>query len=156
MKRLLHLALLFLLGTLVGLPVGIYWMNRTLVRNADAVGQRAEEAAVDYFAKAQYRNADRESARQALLYTIQTHNRMKASSQLRGPSEQFDLAYCYGELSLLEESAGNADVARDYMRRAVDTLKEAGFKGTIVSEHDIRERLSKEPFVDAALTGKPQ
>jgi len=156
MKRLLHLALWVLLGTLVGLPAGIYWMNRSLVRKADAVGRLTEEAAVDYFAKAQYRNADRGSARQALLDAIQTHNRMKAQSQLRGNYEQYDLGYCYGELSLLEESAGNADVAREYMQRAVDTLKEAGFKGTIVSEHDIRERLSKEPFVDAALTGKSQ
>jgi len=153
MNRLLQLVLWFLLGTFVGLPVGVHWMNRSLVQRADAVGRIGEEATIDYFAKAQYRNADRETAREALLYAIQVHNKMRGTtSKLYARDGQIDLGYCYGELSLLEEAAGNSDLARDYMQHAVQTLKEAGLRGPITSEANIRERLSKERFVDAALT----
>ena len=154
MRRLVHFVLWFLLGALVGLPVGTYWMNHSLVRNADAIGQLVEEGTVDDFAKAQYRNADSESARQALQYAIQTHKRMKGTGQLQGKAEQIDLAYCYGELSLLEEAAGNSDLARDYMQHAVQTLREAGFKEPKDPESCIRERLGKEPFVDATAPRK--
>jgi hypothetical protein len=150
MKRFFHLVLWFMLGTLVGLPIGWYWTNRNLVRNADALGHMAEEATVDYFAKAQYRNADGESARQALLAAIQVHNQLKGS-RLHGKAEQIDLGYCYGELSLLEEGAGNLDLSRDYMQRAEQTLRDAGFKEANASEQSIRERLGKEPFAHASL-----
>jgi hypothetical protein len=131
----------------------MYWMNRSLVQRADAVGRIGEEATIDYFAKAQYRNADRETAREALSYAIQVHNKMKGTTgKLYGRDGQIDLGYCYGELSLLEEAAGNSDLARDYMQHAVQTLKEVGLRGPITSEAHIRERLSKEPFVDAART----
>lgn len=150
MKRFFHLVLWFLLGMLVGLPIGWYWTNRNMARNADALGHMVEEATIDYFAKAQYRNADRESARQALLAAIQVHNQLKGS-RLHSKAEQVDLGYCYGELSLLEEGAGNFDLAREDMQRAEQTLRDAGFKEAKASEQYIRERLGKEPFADASL-----
>jgi hypothetical protein len=155
MKRLFHLGLWFLLGITIGL-FGMYWWNSRRIRDEKALGMRFERTTVDYYAKAEYKYADRESARQALLYDIQLSNQMKGASPLWGPDDLLDLGNSYGELSLLEESAGNPDLARKYMVQAVQALKEADLKEPSASEASIRKRLGKEPFVAAMADGKPQ
>jgi len=159
MKRVLHLGLWFLLGATTGFFGMYYWRNREFIRNDKAMGSmgmKAERGTVDYYAKAQYKYADRESARQALLYDVQIFNQTKEASSLWGPADLWDLSNSYGELSLLEESAGNPDLARKYMVQAVQALKEAGMKEPSASEASIRKRLGKEPFVTAVADGKPQ
>jgi hypothetical protein len=154
MKRLLLLSAWLLLGVVLGLPVGAYWINRELIRHEKAMAMLVEEGTVDYFAKAQYRYADRKSAREALLFAIQVHKQMESSSPLRSWAEKTDLGFCYGELSLLEEASGNADAARTYMVAAQQTLKDAGFSDS--SEEVIRNKLKKEPYVEATLNGSSQ
>ena len=155
MKRVFHLGLWFLLGITAGF-LGMYWMNSRLIRNEKALGMLTEQAMVDYYAKAQYKYADRESARQALLYEIQIFNQVKGASPLWGPQNLWDLSDSYGELALLEESAGNPDLGHKYMAQAVQALKEAGMKEPSASEASIRKRLGKEPFVAAMADGKRQ
>ncbi len=115
-----------------------------------------ERATVVYYARAQYKYADRDSARQALLYDIQVFNQLKGDGLRQDSAQLTDLSESYGELSLLEESAGNPDLARKYMVQSVQAFKEAGFKEPFASEASIRKRLGKEPFVAAIADGKPQ
>ncbi len=154
MRRLFLLSAWFLLGMALGLPVCAYWINRALIRNEKAMAMLVKEATVDYFAKAQYRDADRQSAREGLLFAIQVHKQMAGTYPLWGTAEKTDLGFCYGELSMLEEALGNADLARNYMVEAEQTLKEAGFKDP--SAIYIRKRLENEPFVEVAFNGKHQ
>ena len=135
----------------IGLPLGAYWINRAPIRNERAMAMLVKEATVDYFAKTQYRYADRENAREALLFAIQVHKEMAGSYALWGKAEISDLGFCYGELSLLEEASGNADLARNYMAKAEETLREAGFHDP--SAVYIRKRLENEPFVEVSLKG---
>ena len=151
MKRLLQIVLWFLLGTLIGLPIGAYWIDRGVARHVREFGTLGEQAILDFFAKSQYRYADRESAREALRYEVQIYDQLKAAHALWGSGALIDLAYSYGELSLLEESAGNPDVARRYMDQAVQNLKDAGVKGSHASQPFLREKLAKPPFVEEPL-----
>jgi hypothetical protein len=140
MKRVLPIFALFLLGTVLGLPLGIYLVQHKFIDNEKAIGMVNEEALFDNFAKMEFIYADPQSAREALQYAIKIHREMQGTSTLWGWPEKSDLGWCYGELSLIEESA-NTDLARDYMTQAVQTLKEAGLKDT--SEAQIRGVLQR-------------
>ena len=156
MKRVFHLGLWLLLGVTTGFFGMYYWRKSEFIHNEKATGMWMEQATVDYYAKAQYKYADRDSARQALLYDIQVFNHLKADGLRQDRAQLIDLSESYGELSLLEESAGNPDLARKYMVQSVQALKEAGFKEPFASEASIRKRLGKEPFVAAMVDGKRQ
>lgn len=140
MKRMSRIFALFLLGAVLGLPLGIYLVHK-FADKEKAMGMWSEETALDDFAKKEFIYADQQSAREALLYAIKIHKEMQAKSTLWGWPEKLELGWCYGELSLIEESAGNADLARDYMTQAEQTLKEAGLKDS--SEARIQEVLKR-------------
>lgn len=139
MKRISRFSALLLLGAVVGLPLGSYLVQHKFIDKEKAMGMVNEEALVDDFAKKEFIYADSQSAREALQYAIKIHKEMQGTSSLSGWPEKADLGWCYGELSLIEESAGNADLARNYMAQAGQTLKEVGLKDS--SEGHIREVL---------------
>jgi hypothetical protein len=141
MKRISRIFVLLLLGVVLGLPMGIYLVQHKFIDKEKAMGMWIEESAVDDFAKKEFIYANAQSAREALLYAIKIHKEMQAKSPLRGWSEKLDLGWCYAELSLIEESAGNTDLASDYMTHAEQTLKEAGLKDS--SEARIQEALKR-------------
>jgi hypothetical protein len=60
------------------------------------------------------------------------------------------LGWCYGELSLIEESTGNANLAKDYMSQAQQILKELGLKDS--SESRIREILGRKTISNQPLS----
>ncbi len=132
---------LFLLGTLLGLPAGFYAAHYKYIDNQKAAGMLSEESTVDDFAKAQYLYADPQSARTALAYAITIHQDMQTENPQSGTAEKVNLGWCYAELSLLEESLGNTDVAKKQMAQAVQILQGAGLRDT--TEFSIRQKLQK-------------
>src|SRR6267378_5081516 len=151
MKRVSRILALLLLGAALGFPLGIYLVQHKFIDKEKAIGMVNEELLVDDFAKKEFNYADPQSARDALRYAIKIHKEMQGTSTLRGWPEKADLGWCYGELSLIEESAGNADLARDYMTQAGHTLKEAGLKDS--SEAHIRKLLQRKPASDQPSSG---
>jgi hypothetical protein len=141
MKRISPIFALFLLGAVLGLPLGIYLIQHKFIDKEKAIGMWTEEDIVDDFAKKEFTYADPQSAREALHYAIKIHKEMQGTNTLRGWPEKADLGWCYAELSLIEESAGNTDLARDYMTQAEQTLKEVGLKDS--SEAHLREVLQR-------------
>ena len=151
MKRISRILAPLLLGVVLGLPPGIYLVQHKFIDKEKAMGMVNEEALLDDFAKKEFIYADPQSAREALQYAIKMHKEMQGTSTLWGRPEKADLGWCYGELSLIEESAGNPDLARDYMARAGQTLKEVGLKDS--SEAHIREVLLREPLSNPRSSG---
>ena len=143
MKRASRILVLFLLGALLGLPLGICLVQYKFVDKDKAMGMVFEEDVVDDFAKKEFTHADPQSSREALQYAIKIHKEMQGTSTLSGWPEKKDLGWCYAELSLVEESAGNTELAGDYMNRAEQILKELGLKDP--SEAHIRELLKRKP-----------
>jgi hypothetical protein len=139
MKRISRILALLLLGAILGFPLGIYLVQHKFIDKEKSMGMVNEEALLDDFAKKEFIYADPQNAREALQYAIKIHKEMQGTSTLWGWPEKADLGWCYGELSLIEESAGNPNLARDYMAQAGQTLKEVGLKDS--SEAHIREVL---------------
>jgi hypothetical protein len=151
MQRISRILILLLVGAVLGLPLGIYLVQHKFIDNEKAIGLANEEALLDEFAKKEFIYADPQSAREALQYVIKIHKEMQGTSTLWGWPERADLGWCYGELSMIEESAGNSDLARDYMTQAGQTLKEAGLKDS--SEAHIREVLQRKPISNPPSNG---
>lgn len=148
MKRAACLCVLFLLGAFLGLPLGIYLVQHKFIEREKAIGMLSEESIADDFAKKQFVHADQQSAREALLYAIEIHTEMQGTNPLSGWPEKLDLGWCYAELSLLEESAGNVDVARSYMAQAEQNLKE----GRLTDSSETRIRGVLQRAVDSSHT----
>jgi hypothetical protein len=143
MKRVSRILALLLVGAVLGAPLGAYLVQRKFIDKEKALGMVNEEALVDDYAKKEFIYADSESAREALNYAIEIHKEMQGTSTLSGRPEKSDLAWCYAELSLIEESAGNLTLAKDYMSRAQQILRELGLKDS--SESHIRKLLQRTP-----------
>jgi hypothetical protein len=151
MKTITRIVVLLLLGVILGLPLGIYLVQYKFINKEKAIGMVNEEDLVDGFAKKEFIYADPQSAREALQYAIRVHNEMRGTSPLWGWPEKAGLGWCYAELSLIEESAGNTDLAKDYMAQAGQTLKEVGLKDS--SEAHIRKVLQRTPVSDQPSSG---
>jgi hypothetical protein len=141
MKKLSRIAMLFLLGVMLGLPLGIFLVRHEFIDKEKALGMVNEEGFLDDFAKREFIYGDLQSARKALRYAIKIHTEMQSKSSLSGWREKADLGWCYADLSLIEQSAGNTDVATDYMTQAEQILKELGMKDT--SEAHLRALLPR-------------
>src|SRR5260370_501314 len=100
MKKASSIFALFLLGAVLGLPMGIYLVQHKFIDSEKAIGMWSEEVFFDGFAKKEFIYADPRSAREALQYAIKIHNEMRSKSVLWGPPEKSDLAWCYAELNL--------------------------------------------------------
>ncbi len=150
MKGISRILALLLLGAALGLPLGIYLVQHKFIDKEKVMGMWSEEVIVDDFAKKEFIYADPQSAREALQYAIKIHKETQGTSTLWGWPEKADLGWCYGELSLIEESAGNPDLAKDYMAQAGQTLKELGLKDSSeahIREILLRKRISNSPSI---------
>ncbi len=151
MKRISRIFVLFLLGVVLGLPLGIYLVQHKFIDKEKALGVLIEEGIVDDFAKKEFIYADPQNARESLQNAIKIHQGMRGTSTLWGRPEKSDLGWCYAELSLIEESEGNTDLARDYMTQAGQSLKEVGLKDS--SEAHLRKVLQRKPVSDQPSSG---
>jgi len=93
-----------------------------------------EEDLIDNFAKIQFIHANPTSARAALIRAVEIHREMQSKNpQYRGRAENMDLAWCLAELSVLEESDGNGEIAKSYRAEAESILSGSGAKDTTVT-----------------------
>jgi hypothetical protein len=152
MKKVLRIVALFLLAVVLGLPLGAYLVRHIFIDKEKALGLVNEEGFLDEFAKQEFIYGDQQSARNALRYTINIHTEMQSKSPLSGWREKADLAWCYAELSVIEQSAGNTDVAKDCMTQAQQILKGLGMKDT--SEAHLRSLLPTRPVSNQPSTGE--
>lgn len=143
MNRVLSIFALLFLGTVVGLPLGIYLVQYKFINKEKAIGMANEEDFFDSYAKKEFIYASPQNAKAALAYAVKVHKEMQGKSTLSGWHEKVDLAWCYADLSVIEESAGNANLANDYMSQAQQILKGLGMKDP--SESHIRELLRRRP-----------
>jgi hypothetical protein len=141
MKKALRIVALFLLAIALGLPLGTYLVRHIFIDKERALGMVYEEGFLDEFAKKEFIYGDLESARKALQYAIKIHTEMQTKSSLSGWREKADLAWCYADLSRIEQSAGDTDAAKDNMTQAQQILKQLGMKDT--SEVHLRQLLPK-------------
>jgi hypothetical protein len=141
MNRVLRIFVLLFLGVVVGLPLGACLVQYKFINKEKAIGMVSEESFFDEYAKKEFIYADPQNARAALTYAVKVHKDMQGKSTLSSWREKVDLAWCYADLSLIEESAGNANIATDYMSRAQQILKGLGMKDP--SESHIRELLQR-------------
>jgi hypothetical protein len=158
MNKLFRVFLFFLLGTSVVLPLGIVLTERLITGKEKANGMLAEEDFADVFAKTQFTHADPQRAREALLYAVKIHRDMQiANPKYRGWPETFDWGWCYAELSLLDESAGNEDLAKAEMLQANERLKEAGAKDSTISHLlDVARSTPAKVSSNSPVNGKPR
>lgn len=139
MKKVWRIVALFLLAAVLGLPLGTYLVRHMYIDKEKALGMVNEEDFLDDFAKKEFIYGDLQNARKALRYAIKIHTEMQSKSSLVGWREKADLGWCYADLSVIEQSAGSTDAARDYMTQAQQILKELGMKDT--SEAHLRALL---------------
>jgi len=109
-------------------------MQHLFIENEKANGMLGEETIADDFARLQYTHADPQSARDALLYAVEIHRKMQISNaKYWGNFQKVDLAWSYAELSALEDSAGNGELAKDYMAQADQIFKQLAVKDAILA-----------------------
>jgi hypothetical protein len=150
MKTISRIFAPILLGVVLGAPLGIYLVQYKYIDKEKAVGMEFEEGVVDDFAKKEFIHADPQSSRQALQYAIKIHKEMQGTSTLSGRAEKWDLGWCYAELSLIEESAGNTELAGEYMNQAEQILTGLGLKDS--SGAHIREMLQRKAATTQQLS----
>jgi hypothetical protein len=154
MKKVSRIFALLLVGAVLGAPLGAYLIQRKFIDKEKALGMVNEEALVDDYAKKEFIYADSHSAREALTYAVEIHNEMQGTSTLSGWPEKSDLGWCYAELSLIEESAGNPTLAKNYMSQAQQILKELGLKDP--SESHIRKLVQRMPATNQPSSVQPR
>jgi hypothetical protein len=152
MKKVLRIVALFLLAVVLGLPLGAYLVRHIFIDKEKALSMVNEEDLLDDFAKKEFIYGDLQSARTALRYAVKIHTEMQSKSLLSGWREKADLAWCYADLSVIEQSAGNTEVARDCMTQAQQILKGLGMKDT--SEAHLRTLLPTRPVSNQPLSGE--
>lgn len=133
LKKILYFLMFFILGCALGLPWGIM-QEREYIRMETILGRQGVEEMVDSFAKMQFIHADTQQARRALLDAVTIHEQMQVDYPDRDKTNQVKWGFCYGDLALLEESAGNPDLARNYMVKAKQILTPLGFRESKISE----------------------
>jgi hypothetical protein len=159
MNRLLRAVSFFLLGIALGLPSGILLVQQVFIEKEKGMGMLGEEVLADNFAKFQFTHANAQSARAALLYAVQIHREMQASNpKYRGWAENFDLGWCYAELSVLEDSAGNPNLADGYMSEANRIFRTDGTVKDSTMEHlkQVLRATRAKPSSNTLPDGEPQ
>jgi hypothetical protein len=115
------------LTLIVGLCIGVsfgFW-NAALNFKAYYDARRTTApVALDHFAIMQYRHADADHAKSALLSSAGFLETLQTFSPDRG--EQLMLANTYIRIALLEDSANNSQASGDYMAKARYLYKASG------------------------------
>jgi len=146
-KKTLKLGMLLLLGLALGLPWGIM-RQREYIHKESVLGKQAEEDMVDTFAKMQFVYADPQRAREALHDAISVHEKMQLAYPGWEQVERAKWGFCYGDLAILEETAGNRALAQSYMAKALELLKQSDY-----SEDGVRQALERHARERASAGG---
>ncbi|MBZ5597522.1 MAG: hypothetical protein LAN83_04300 [Acidobacteriia bacterium] len=112
---------------ILGLPAGYAWSYKNLVLSEKFLNGMLATAGYANSAFWQYKEADPERGRQALLGFLDFTQRMQKLPWWGNDRPTIsDQGLTYMRLAFLEKSAGNASLAHDYVLKAQERFKTAG------------------------------
>jgi hypothetical protein len=142
MSRLKHLTLLVLGGLVVGVPIGFVLGHRSFSTGLEAFSDILALGEYETLTSLQYRESSGLLAKQALLDLLKFMDGMEANDRRAIEKERnLDRAVALMRLASLEEKAGNLSEAKDYTKRAQESLKV--HDGSNMSEDRLRELVAK-------------
>lgn len=111
--------IVYVLSLVIGLSVGTlfgFWEDADLLKSYYSSRRVTAPLELDDFSFMQYRYADAEHARTALLASAGLREKLEAVTPDKG--QIHNLAATYTRLALLEDAANNAQASHDYMAKA--------------------------------------
>ena len=138
MKRTLRFLALIVVGLAIGAVSGVVHGRRSLGQGSEVLSQSFALAEYETLASLEYKEADPTHAKQALLDLLAFMDQMEATNRVAiQKSLDLDRGITYMRLAMLEESAGNNDLARGYVGRAQMSFKKRD--NSDISEDRLRE-----------------
>jgi len=138
MKRTLRFLALIVVGLAIGAVSGVVHGRRSLGQGSEVLSQSFALAEYETLAKLEYKEADPTHAKQALLDLLAFMDQMEAANRVAiQKSLDLDRGITYMRLAMLEERAGNNDLARGYVGRAQMSFKKRD--NSDISEDRLRE-----------------
>src|SRR5690348_294153 len=124
MSRIVRYTVLAFAGLIAGLPAGAALGRRTFDKGTSMFSDILALGESETLATLQYKESDLPHSRQALLDLLQFINEMEMNDTHGIQKEiELDRGIAYMRLALLEEKAGNTSEAKDYIRKAQESLK---------------------------------
>ncbi len=111
--------IVYILALVIGLSVGAFfgfWNDAGLLKSYYTARRVTAPRELDDFSFMQYRYADAEHARTALLASAGFQEKLEALIPDKG--QNHNLAATYTRLALLEDAANNVQASHDYMAKA--------------------------------------
>lgn len=111
--------IVYALALAVGLSAGAlfgFWWDADLLKSYYSSRRVTAPMELDDFSFMQYRHADAEHARTALLASAGLREKLEAVTPDKG--QIHSLASTYTRLALIEDAANNAQASRDYIAKA--------------------------------------
>ena len=138
MKRTLRFLALIVVGLAIGAVSGVVHGRRSLGQGSEVLSQSFALAEYETLASLEYKEADPTHAKQALLDLLAFMDQMEAANRVAiQKSLDLDRGITYLRLAMLEERAGNNDLARGYVGRAQMSFKKRD--NSDISEDRLRE-----------------
>ncbi len=127
---------------LLGLSIGSYFSFRTATHNLQAfydVRRLAAPQVLREFSYLQYKYADPEHAKEALLTFASVLEQMEKTSSEN--ARKLDLAYAYTRLALLEDATKNREQSQNYMTKTRSWYRSIG--GRDISDYEMKIAVDK-------------
>jgi len=142
MIRFLRYAVVCLVSTLVGAPLGYLWGHRSMGEGSKIFSEVYALGEYETLAGLQYKEARSPQGKQALLDLLSFMKRLEADQvNATGTTIELDRDIAYARLALLEEREGNRDSSQKYMQKALAGM--ASRSKTEYSEAHLRDQLTK-------------
>lgn len=135
-----------ILAFAVAFPIG-YYLNTRASRPAGTLFHIMANAGIEELSLFQYKEAGVPYRREALLTLLNFLQITEGLKHANNKSLNLTIAYTYVRLAMVEEVAGDLNQSHDYVLKAQERFKTAGFKD--YSEAHLRELIAK---VDKAAT----
>ncbi len=133
--------IVYVLALVIGLSIGAFfgfWNDAGLLKSYYSARRVTAPKELDDFSFMQYRRANAEHARAALLAFAGFLEKLEALSP--GKGQKLNLASTYTRLALLEDAANNAQASHDYMAKAQYWYAAGG--GQMHSDSEMKAALS--------------
>ncbi|HTA23492.1 MAG TPA: hypothetical protein VK763_08170 [Terriglobales bacterium] len=135
-------AMILLIGTLLGLPLGYLRAQKSVGGGSKIMSQWVALSQYESLALLQYEQSDLPHARQALLDVLKFLDETEASNRVgEQKSIDGDRGLTYMRLALLEQKTNNGDLSQDYIRKAQASFKKCD--GKEYSDADLRKLMTK-------------
>jgi len=142
MKGPLRIALFVLFGLVVGLPIGFAFGYRSFHEGPAAFSDALALAEYESLTSVQYQHTDPAHAKAALLDLLEFMDEMEANHRTYIQKQlDLDRGVTYTRLSLVEQKAGDTQLAEEDIRKAQEAMKKRD--GKDISAEDLREQVTK-------------